>query len=128
MFIDNLLEFKETGESKFDSSASTTTAIVKDLLPKQFNDNKKSYKKFTNLIDLLSFYVNKTVPNLNTKVMTQSYVRKLVKDVYGTDSKHYLYLKTGFSMTSEEKKVRAADAQDKVIKSNEKSDDSFKQF
>jgi hypothetical protein len=119
MFIDNLLEFKEIGSVKFDSNKQTTSAIVKELLPKQFNDNKKSYKKFTNLIDLLNFYVNKTVPNLNTKVMTQSYVRKLVKDTYGDNSKHYLYLKNAFSMTSEERKTRQTDAQNKVIESNE---------
>ena len=119
MFIDNLLKFKETGESKFDSDKTTPTAVVKDLLPTQFEVNKKSYKKFTNLIDLLNFYVNKTVPNLNTKVMLQSYVRKLVKDTYSADSKHYLYLKDGFSMTLEEKKTRQSDAQDKVVSSNE---------
>ena len=119
MFIDNLIEFQKNGESNFDSDKATPTAVVKDLLPKQFTANKKSYKKFTNLIELLNHYVNNTVPNLNRKVMLQSYVRNLVKEVYGADSKHYLYLKNAFSMTLEEKKVRAADAQDKVIKGNE---------
>lgn len=119
MFIDNLIEFQKNGETKFDSDKATVSAIVKDLLPKQLTVNKKSFKKFTHLIELLNHYVNNTVPNLNTKVMLQSYVRKLVKDVYGADSKHYAYLKDGFSMTSDEKKVRAADAQEKVIQNNE---------
>jgi hypothetical protein len=119
MFIDNLLEFKETGSAKFDSNKQTTSAIVKELLPKQFNVNKKNYKKFTNLIDLLNFYVNSSLPKLNTKVMLQSYVRNLVKDTYGAGSKHYLYLKDAFSMTSEEKKTRQSDAQEKVIENNQ---------
>ncbi len=119
MFIDNLVEFKETGSAKFDSLKSTTTAIVKDLLPTQFAANKTSYKKFTNLIELLNFYVNSVVPNLNTKVMLQTYVRKLVKDTYGDNSKQYAYLKTGFSMTLEEKKTRQTEAQNKVIESNQ---------
>jgi hypothetical protein len=119
MFIDNLVEFKETGSAKFDSNKQTTSAIVKELLPKQFNVNKKNYKKFTNLIDLLNFYVNSSLPKLNTKVMLQSYVRNLVKDTYGAGSKHYLYLKDAFSMTSEEKKTRQSDAQEKVIENNQ---------
>jgi len=119
MFIDNLVEFKETGSAKFDSDKQTTSAIVKELLPKQFNVNKKNYKKFTNLIDLLNFYVNSSLPKLNTKVMLQSYVRNLVKDTYGAGSKHYLYLKDAFSMTSEEKKTRQSDAQEKVIENNQ---------
>ena len=119
MFIVNLLEFKETGSAKFDSDKQTTSAIVKELLPKQFNVNKKNYKKFTNLIDLLNFYVNSSLPKLNTKVMLQSYVRNLVKDTYGAGSKHYLYLKDAFSMTSEEKKTRQSDAQEKVIENNQ---------
>ena len=119
MLIDNLIEYKETGEAKFNSAKQTTTAIVKDLLPKQFEANKNSYKKFINLIDLLNHYVNSTVPKLNTKVMLQSYVRKLVKDTYGDDSKNYAYLKDGFSMTSDEKKTRQTESQDKVVQGNE---------
>jgi hypothetical protein len=42
-----------------------------------------------------------------------------VKDTYGADSKHYAYLKDGFSMTSDEKKTRQTEAQEKVVKSNE---------
>ena len=119
MLIDNLIDYKENSNTKFDSDKKTTTAVVKELLPQQFTANKKNYQKFTQLIDLLNFYVNSTVPKLNTKVVLQSYVRKLVKDTYGADSKHYLFLRDGFSMTSDEKKTRQSESQDKVVQNNE---------
>lgn len=131
-FIDSLTDYKRDDVAKFDTTKQTTGAIVKELLPQQLTQIKKNYKKFTQLIDLLNYYVNNTVPKINTKVMLQSWVRKLVKEKYGEDSKQYRYLKAGFSMTTTEKKNREGDAQATVVEKNENqteiSAEHIKQF
>ena len=118
-FIDSLTDYKRDHVAKFNTVKQTTSAVVKELLPIQITEIKKNYSQFTKLIDLLNFYVNETIPKVNTKVMLQSHVRKLVKDTYGADSKQYKYLKFGFSMTSSKKHHREETAQEKVKLNNE---------
>lgn len=118
-FIDSLVEYKKSGEAKFDTTKPTASAIVKELLPTQLTAIKKNFKEFVKLITLLKYYTDKTIPKLNTKVMLQSYVRKLVKEAYGEGSKQYYYLKSGFSMTDNEKQERTDVAESKVVHKNE---------
>jgi hypothetical protein len=119
-FLQSLLDFKTNdGYARFDTPKQTTSAIVKELLPKQLTLLKKNYTKYIQLIDLLNYYVNSTIPKINTKAMLQSWVRALVKENYTSDSKQYRYLKTGFSMGSIEKHDREKAALQTVIEKNE---------
>ena len=118
-FIDSLNDYKREGVARFATSKQTTSAIVKELLPQQLTDIKKNYLKFTKLIDLLNYYVEDTVPKINTRAMLQSWVRKLVKERYSDDSKQYRYLKIGFSMSPTEKKDRETKSEEKLKEKNE---------
>jgi integrase len=121
-FIQSLIDYKKNNVADFDtpkSNKATSGYIVKQLLLPQLNEIKKNYAKFVKFIDLLNHYVNATVPKINSKAMIQSFVRNLVKEVYGEDSKQYRYLKVGFSMTTSEKISRNDEAQDKVRTNNE---------
>lgn len=117
-FYKLIRRLQERGCRKVCHSKQTTGAIVKELFPLELKKIKKNNKKFIHLIDLLNYYVNQTVPKINTKVMLQSWVRKLVKETYGVDSKQYKYLKQGFSMSAEEKTSRDNEAQEKVCEKN----------
>ena len=98
IFFKSLIDYKQNGVAKFNTTKQTTSSIVKELLPGALTEIKKNQPKFKNLIDLLNYYVQDTLPKINTKAMLQSYVRKKVKEIYGDDSKQYRYLKIGFSM------------------------------
>ena len=89
------------------------------MLPGALTEIKKNYSKFKNLIDLLNYYVQDTLPKINTKAMLQSWVRKLVKEKFGIDSKQYRYLKIGFSMTPTEKQERNNISEKKLKEKNE---------
>ena len=118
-FNNSLNDYKREGVARFATSKQTTSAIVKELLPQQLTDIKKNYLKFTKLIDLLNYYVEDTVPKINTRAMLQSWVRKLVKERYSDDSKQYRYLKIGFSMSPTEKKDRETKSEEKLKEKNE---------
>lgn len=117
-FIDSLTDYKQNGIAHFDTTKQTTSTIVKELLPKQLQLIKNNFKKYKELINLLNHYVNATIVKVNTKAMLQSWVRKLIKDTYGDDSKQYKFLRDGFSMTAEERIDRQKIADDKVEQSN----------
>ena len=115
--------FKKDGSIEFKTDKKTPTTIIKDLFADEIKiidtmEDGKGYRQYKILIDLIRYYVDSTIPLLNSKVAVQSYVRCFIRDKYGTGDKRYKYLKEHFSMTPEEAKVRQIDSDAKVENRN----------